>query len=101
MRRKADFEELLRRGEKRSAAGYTFYLRRRDSGKPRLGMLVSLQHSRAATQRNRLKRCIREAFRMEQEHLGSVDLLVRPPYGMKPSADMILHLRKLLCALKR
>lgn len=101
MRRKADFEELLRRGEKRSAAGYVFYLRQRDGGKPRLGILVSLRHSRAATQRNRLKRCIREAFRMEQEHLGSVDLLVRPPYGMKPSADMILHLRKLLCALKR
>lgn len=101
MRRKADFEELLRRGEKRRAEGYTFYLRRRDSGKPRLGILVSLQHSRAATQRNRLKRCIREAFRIEQEQLGGLDLLVRPPYGLKPSADMILQLRRLLCALNR
>ena len=101
MRRKADFEQLLRRGEKRSIAGYTFYMRRRDAGKPRLGMLISRRHAAAATQRNRIKRCIREAFRVEQERLGSIDLLVQPPYGMKPSADAIRHLRELLCTLNR
>jgi ribonuclease P protein component len=57
---------------------------------------VSRRHSKAAVERNRIKRCIREAFRLEQESLGPLDLLVRPPYGIKPSAKMIVQLRALL-----
>jgi ribonuclease P protein component len=74
-------------------------MERRDSGHPRLGLLVSRKHSRAATQRNGIKRCIREAFRLEQENLGPLDLLVRPPYGVRPSPDMICKLRGLLAGL--
>jgi len=76
-------------------AGYTFYVERRDAGRPRLGILVSRRHSAAATERNRIKRCVREAFRLEQEKLGALDLLVRPPYGVRPGADMIRGLRDL------
>ena len=47
-------------------AGYTFYMEKRDAGRPRLGMLVTRKHAAAATVRNRIKRCIREAFRLEQ-----------------------------------
>jgi ribonuclease P protein component len=61
---------------------------------------VSRQHAAAATERNRIKRCIREAFRLEQEKLGALDLLVRPPYGIKPSSEMISRLRELLASLK-
>jgi ribonuclease P protein component len=57
---------------------------------------VSLKHSAAATERNRIKRCIREAFRHEQHRLGAVDLLVRAPYRAEPSAQMIRRLRELL-----
>jgi ribonuclease P protein component len=72
---------------------------RREAGRPRLGMLISRKHSARAVERNRIKRCIREAFRLEQEKLGPVDLLVRPPYGVKPSADMISRVRRLLGGL--
>ena len=101
MRRKAEFERLLREGTRRSANGYTFYLARRDAGGARLGILVSRRHSRAATERNRIKRCIREAFRLEQETLGPLDLLVRPPYGIEPTAKMITQLRALFARLNR
>lgn len=77
-------------------AGYTFYMEKRDSGLPRLGMLVTRKHAAAATVRNRIKRCIREAFRLEQEKLGALDLLVRPPYDVQPSSGMIRGLRELL-----
>jgi ribonuclease P protein component len=100
LRRKVEFERLLREGSRRSAAGYTFYTARREAGGARLGMLVSRRHARRAVERNRIKRCIREAFRLEQENLGALDLLVRPPYGVKPSADMITQLRALLVRLK-
>ena len=63
-------------------------------------MLVSRRHAKLAVERNRIKRCIREAFRLEREALGAVDLLVRPPYGVKPSAQMISRLRELFGSLK-
>lgn len=101
LRRKADFERLLRRGARRSLAGYTFYLERRGAGGPRLGMLVSRKHAAGAADRNRIKRSIREAFRLEQEYLGALDLLVRPPYGIKGSADMTTQLRQLFRSLEK
>jgi ribonuclease P protein component len=62
---------------------------------------VSRKHAAAASVRNGLKRCIREAFRLEQERLGPVDLLVRPPERIAASADMIRQLRKLLGELDK
>ena len=75
------------------------YVERRESGVARLGLLISRRHAARAVERNSIKRCIREAFRLEQERLGSIDLLVRPPYGVKPSAQMIVRLRELFGAL--
>ena len=90
---KADFERLLRRGDRRTMDGYTFYMQKRDAGPPRLGILISRQHAARATVRNGIKRCIREAFRLEQESLGALDLLVRPPFGRRPGSEMIAQLR--------
>jgi len=98
--RKTGFERLLRGGIRRSLAGYTFYYERRGAGRPRLGILISRKHAAAATERNRIKRCIREAFRLEQESLGAVDVLVRPPYGARGSAQMIRSLRQLFVQLR-
>ena len=75
------------------------YVARRDSGSARLGVLISRKHAARAVVRNRIKRCIREAFRLEQERLGPLDLLVRPPYGVKPSAQMVAHLRAIFVRL--
>jgi len=101
LRHSAAFEHLLKEGLRKSVAGYTFYFERRDAGPPRLGMLVSRKHAAKATDRNRIKRCIREAFRLEQKSLGPVDVLVRPPYGVRPTADMIVRLRELMSRLNR
>ena len=62
-------------------------------------MLVTRKHAASAVQRNRIKRCIREAFRLEQERLGALDLLVRPPYGIRPTPQMISKLRELFGTL--
>ena len=99
LRQKAQFERLLREGEKRSLGGYTFYLERRADGPARLGILISRKHAAAAADRNRIKRCIREAFRLEQENLGPLDLLVRPPYAAAASVHTVARLRELLCRL--
>ena len=80
-------------------AGYTFYLESRNAGGPRLGLLVTRKHAARAVERNRIKRCLREAFRLEQERLGPLDVLVRPPYGVQPSADMIRRVRAIMASL--
>jgi len=63
-------------------------------------MLVSRKHAAASVDRNRIKRCIREAFRLEQASLGAIDLLVRPPYGARGSASMLRPLREVMVKLK-
>lgn len=88
-------------GIRRSASGFTFYLERRAEGVPRLGVLVSRRHSPKAVRRNALKRSVREAFRLEQERLGPVDILVRPPYGAVPGRQMIETLRQLLATVAK
>ena len=94
------FEPLLRAGKRRSVSGYTFYVARRSEGPPRLGILVTRRHAARATERNRIKRCIREAFRLEQQGFGPVDVLVRPPYGVRGSARMLERLRELFKRLE-
>ena len=88
----------MRRGERRVLEGYTFFVERRAAGKPRLGILISRKHARAAVERNRIKRCSREAFRLQQESLGPMDILVRPPYALA-TPDMVLRVRALLARL--
>jgi ribonuclease P protein component len=98
--RKSDFERLLREGARRSKSGYLFYMAARAEGPPRLGILISRRHAAKATMRNRIKRCIREAFRLEQARLGALDVLVRPPYGARPGAAMLERLRVMFASLR-
>ena len=63
-------------------------------------MLISRKHAARAVVRNHIKRCIREAFRLEHERLGALDVLVRPPYGVQPSAEMVSRLRRLFGSLR-
>jgi ribonuclease P protein component len=96
-----DFERLLRQGVRRNASGYAFYVGRRQQGPARLGILVSRRHSPKAVRRNAIKRSIREAFRLERQQLGPVDVLVRPPYDAAPGRDMIACLRQLLARIAK
>jgi ribonuclease P protein component len=96
---RAAFERLLKTGERRNFAGYTFFFARRESGPPRLGVLISRRHARKATDRNRIKRCIREAFRTGQAQIGPLDVLVRPPLSVNPGPAMIIRVRELLARL--
>jgi ribonuclease P protein component len=63
-------------------------------------MLISRKHAARAVVRNHIKRCIREAFRLEHEELGALDVLVRPPYGVQPSAEMVGRLRRVFGSLR-
>ena len=93
IRASTEFEDLLRGGTRCSMEGFTFFFARRQVGPARLGIVISRKHAPLAKDRNRIKRRIREAFRQTQTSLGAVDLLVRPPYGLKPAAWTVERLR--------
>jgi len=99
--RKADFERLLREGSRKSRSGYTLFFLMRAEGRPRLGILISRKHAARATVRNGIKRCIREAFRLEQASLGALDVLLRPPYGARPGVAMLMRLREIFSGLRQ
>ncbi|MBI3376077.1 MAG: ribonuclease P protein component [Betaproteobacteria bacterium] len=101
IRSKAQYEGLLRGGTRRTFSGFTFIVTPNDVGSARLGVLMSLRVSRRANVRNRVKRCIREAFRLEQRALAPVDVLVRPPQNIRLEHDMLGRLRDAFSRLKR
>lgn len=47
-----------------------------DLNHPRLGMAVSIKAAGTAVKRNRIKRLIRESFRLHQAMLGGLDVVV-------------------------
>lgn len=66
-------------------------------GKPRLGVTVSKKVSRLAVQRNRVKRMIRESFRLSQFSIPFMDIVViaKPQCAMQESAELRQDLNKL------
>jgi ribonuclease P protein component len=64
------------RGGRKHLGPVTVYLRPNEAGRPRLGLSVSRRVGKAVT-RNRIKRLIREAFRLGQHDWhGAYDLVV-------------------------
>lgn len=91
----------MRQGTRRASGGFVFFYARRPDGPARLGVLISRRHAAHATDRNRIKRCIREAFRHVHPELASIDVLVRPPLGLVPTAEAGRRLQELLLKLGR
>ncbi|MDQ2077038.1 ribonuclease P protein component [Marinimicrobium sp. ABcell2] len=50
--------------------------------RPRLGLIIGKKHVRLAHERNRLKRHIRETFRLRQQSLCGLDVIVIARKGM-------------------
>lgn len=99
LRLSEDFEKLMKEGTRRRSAGFVFFFLPRSDGPARLGILISRRHAARASDRNRIKRCIREAFRQVHADIAPVDLLVRPPPGLKPGAQTGRQLQKQLLRL--
>ena len=72
------FDAVLKRPHVRVASGpFRLAARRNSVGFARLGLVVAKRVMRQSVDRNRVKRCVRETFRLAMNDLPAVDVVVR------------------------
>ena len=76
LRRKKDFDAAYARGRRLGDGYFGMTATVNDAGAPRLGLAVAVRVAGGAVDRNRIRRVIKESFRLHQEELPAVDLVV-------------------------
>ncbi len=76
LRRKSDFDAAYARGRRLNDGFFTVIATANKIGAPRLGLAVAVRAAGGAVARNRLRRIIRESFRLHQRSLPALDLVV-------------------------
>ena len=86
-----DFRYVFEKPRKIRGQAMDFYIRQSkdDACYPRLGIAVPKRCIKLAVMRNRIKRCLREMFRLNQVSLRGLDMIVMIKSGMTaiPSED--------------
>ncbi len=87
---KPEFDRVHREGLRVSDGFFTVIARPNPYGRPRLGLAVGVRAAGCAVNRNRVKRVVRERFRLTQPLLPAVDLVVnaRPGAGAATRAEL-------------
>jgi ribonuclease P protein component len=76
LRHKGDFDAAYAGGRRMGDGFFAVTAMRNDIGAPRLGLAVAVKVAGGAVARNRLRRIIRESFRLHQRELPAADLVV-------------------------
>ena len=81
--RKVDFDVAFRQGRRVGDPLLTLVLRPNGLGHPRLGVALAAKTVGNAVARNRLRRIIRDSFRLAQARLPAADLIVGARAGVR------------------
>lgn len=87
-----------------SSSAFLFLAMENHLDQSRLGLVIGKKHVKLATQRNRIKRVIRENFRLQfDEFSPCIDLVVLAKAGVNPREKSALHdqMQELMNKLKR
>ena len=76
MRRPAEFKRVYATGQRFGNEFFTANVLANELTWARLGMSIAARNLRRAVDRNRVRRLIRESFRMHQQQLPSVDIII-------------------------
>lgn len=77
-----EYSRVFRKAERSSDRLFTVLTRSNQTGRPRLGLAISKKSVRSAVGRNRIKRVIRESFRVHKFDLPDVDIVVLSKQGI-------------------
>lgn len=72
---------------------FLFLAKHSEQPKSRLGIVVAKKKVRRAHERNRVKRLARESFRLHQQQLANLDIVVMPKVGVDTISNVELHLQ--------
>jgi ribonuclease P protein component len=88
--RKSEFDAAYARGWRYGNGFFAVTANSNDKQGARLGMAVAIRTAGNAVERNRIRRIVRESFRLHQEALPSVDLVVsaRPKARGAPGTEL-------------
>jgi ribonuclease P protein component len=84
----ADFDRVFARRNSRGDGLLVVYACENELNQPRLGLVVSRKIG-SAVERNRWKRCLREAFRLLQRELPPLDFVVMPKRSGAPTTQAV------------
>jgi ribonuclease P protein component len=86
-----DFSRVFDQAFKVHNQAFTLLARKNDLHHPRLGLVIAKKNLKFAHQRNRIKRLLREGFRLQQASLDSYDLVIltRRDIALIPKTDII------------
>ncbi len=76
LHRAEDFQQAFRLGNKHNQGGLVVYTRLNGLTYARLGLAIAKKVIQSASARNRVKRLIRESFRLNQRRLPDVDIVI-------------------------
>ena len=99
IRRRSEFTALFQSGKRIHSEHLTVILRGNTSGVRRLGLVVGKRVGKKAVRRNRMKRLLREFFRLNKHRLpASQDILIvaRKDFSPMKSQDLCRELEKVL-----
>ena len=93
--KKADYNDVFRDAKKIVNPHFIFLYRDNELGHARLGLALSKKHIAKAHDRSRLKRLLRETFRVAH-HLTAIDIVVlaRPGVAKVQNANLINGLQQ-------
>ncbi|HLD84481.1 MAG TPA: ribonuclease P protein component [Coxiellaceae bacterium] len=76
IRQAAEFDSVIQQGKSLTSGCFVLFRKPTQLDYSRLGIIVSKKHCRLAVNRNRLKRIIREQFRLHQQNFLGVDVVI-------------------------
>jgi ribonuclease P protein component len=87
----ADFKTIFRVGKKQTGRHLAFFVKPNNLPYPRLGLVIAKKAVRQAVVRNRIKRVLREGFRVRQQALHDVDVIAVVYQGIAALAPIELR----------
>ena len=76
LKKPAEFKKVFAKPVKSSDTYFTLLAIKNDLDHPRLGLAIAKKNIKKAVHRNVIKRAVRENFRIQQQRLGNIDIVV-------------------------
>jgi ribonuclease P protein component len=91
IRRKREFDVIYAQGRRFGNGFFGVTAHINEKGWPRLGLAVAVKTAGNAVERNRIRRVIRESFRLHQHEIPALDLVVSARARVRGAASNLLR----------